>query len=147
MALGAFVAAAFAGAAALEGVRDAANEIVDGSAAWLLLAALPGLISVITVNIYAVGLELITIVDSVRPIRPTRRARVVGCVVIGAAAHVGSLLSTGAFLANVSSFLVILRYVLVRWTSVNLVDYHVVRRGRYAIREIFRRDGIYGTWG
>jgi NCS1 nucleoside transporter family len=147
MALGAFVAAAFTGADPLGGVRDAANEVLDGSATWLLLAALPGLISVITVNIYAAGMELITIVDSVRPIRPTRRARVVGCVVIGAAALVGSLLSTGEFLANFSSFLVVLLYVLVPWTSVNLVDYYVVRRGRYAVREIFRRDGIYGTWG
>jgi purine-cytosine permease-like protein len=147
MALGAFVAAAFAGADPLVGVRDAANAVVDGSATWLLLAALPGLISVITVNIYAAGLELITIVDSVRPIRPTRRARVVGCLVIGAAALIGSLLSTGEFLANFSSFLVVLLYVLVPWTSVNLVDYYLVRRGRYAIREIFRRDGIYGTWG
>lgn len=147
MALGAFIAAAFTGTAPIEGIRDAANEVLDGSATWLLLAALPGLVSVITVNIYAATMELITIADSIRPIEPTRRARVVGCVLIGAAALIGSLLSTGAFLANFGSFLVILLYVLVPWTSVNLVDYYFVRRGQYAIREIFVRDGIYGEWG
>ena len=147
MALGAFVAAAFSGAAPIQGIRDAADAVLPGSGTWLLIAALPGLISVITVNIYAATMELITMVDSVRPIEPTRRARVLGCVAIGASALIGSMLSTGAFLANFGSFLVVLLYVLVPWTSVNLVDYYFVRRGRYAIREIFRPDGLYGTWG
>ncbi len=37
--------------------------------------------------------------------------------------------------------------MLVPWTSVNLVDYYFVRRGRYAIREIFSPSGVYGAWG
>lgn len=147
MALGAFVAAAFSGASPLEGVRRAADEVLPGSGMWLLVAAIPGLISVITVNIYAACMELITMVDSVRPIIPTRTIRVAACLVIAALAFIGNLVSTGSFLANFGSFLVILLYILVPWTSVNLVDYYFVRRGNYAIREIFVRDGIYGTWG
>jgi len=147
MVLGAFVAAAFAGASPLEGVRDAANAIIPGSGTWLLLFALPGLIGVITVNIYAAAMELITIADSVRPIKPTRTTRIVASVLIGAAALVGNLLSTGEFLATFGTFLVILLYILVPWTSVNLVDYYFVRRGEYAIREIFNRGGVYGMWG
>lgn len=147
MALGAFVAAVFSDASPLEGVRQAADQILPGSGVWLLIAALPGLVSVITVNIYAACMELITIVDSVRPINPTRRLRIIGCTIIAAAAVTGSLLSTGAFLDNFGSFLVILLYVLVPWTSVNLVDYYFVRRGHYAIREIFSRHSVYGTWG
>ena len=147
MALGAFIAAVFSSAGPLDGVRDAADLIVAGSGNWLLLAALPGLISVITVNIYAAAMELITIADSIRPIRPTRTVRVVACTLIAVAAFVGALVSTGDFLANFGSFLVILLYVLVPWTSVNLVDYYFVRRGRYAIRQIFKPGGIYGDWG
>jgi nucleobase:cation symporter-1, NCS1 family len=30
---------------------------------------------------------------------------------------------------------------------VNLVDFYIVRRGHYAIREIFNPRGIYGRWG
>lgn len=147
MVLGAFVAAAFTRASPLEGVRDAANEIIPGSGLWLLLFALPGLISVITVNIYAAAMELITIADSVRPIKPTRSTRIIASVVIGATALVGNLLSTGSFLDAFGSFLVVLLYILVPWTSVNLVDYYFVRRGNYAIREIFNRRGVYGMWG
>ena len=40
-----------------------------------------------------------------------------------------------------------LLYVLVPWTSVNLVDYYFVRRGRYAVGQIFMPHGIYGAWG
>lgn len=147
MVLGAFVAAVFIGASPIEGVRQAADQVFPGSGLWLLVAALPGLISVITVNIYAACMELITVVDSVRSINPTRRLRIIGCSIIAAAAVTGSLLSTGAFLDNFGSFLVILLYVLVPWTSVNLVDYYFVRRGHYAVREIFNRHGVYGTWG
>lgn len=147
MALGAFVAAVFSQAGPLEGVRDLADQILPGSGGWLLVAALPGLISVITINIYAAAMELITVADSIRPIRPTRAVRVIACTVIAASAFIGSLLSTGDFLTSFGSFLVILLYVLVPWTSVNLVDYYFVRRGRYAIHQIFEPRGIYGTWG
>jgi NCS1 family nucleobase:cation symporter-1 len=30
---------------------------------------------------------------------------------------------------------------------VNLIDYYVVRRGHYAVEEIFKPHGIYGRWG
>jgi len=48
---------------------------------------------------------------------------------------------------NFGSFLVVLLYVLVPWTSVNLVDYYFVRRGHYAVGQIFVPNGIYGNWG
>ncbi len=147
MALGALLAAGFVNADPLDAVRQMADQILPGSGPWLLLAAIPALISVITVNIYAASLELITMVDSVRPLRPTRAVRVIACTVIAGSAFIGSALSTGEFLDNFGSFLVILLYVLVPWTSVNLVDYYFVRKGQYAIKEIFRAGGLYGNWG
>jgi purine-cytosine permease-like protein len=38
-------------------------------------------------------------------------------------------------------------YLFIPWTAVNLMDYYVVRRGHYAIAEIFNPHGIYGRWG
>jgi NCS1 family nucleobase:cation symporter-1 len=37
-------------------------------------------------------------------------------------------------------------YLLTPWTAINLVDYFFVRRGHYAITDLFRPDGIYGAW-
>jgi purine-cytosine permease-like protein len=37
-------------------------------------------------------------------------------------------------------------YFLVPWTAVNLVDFYFVRRGKYAIAEILKPNGLYGRW-
>lgn len=147
MLLGAFVAAIFAGADPISAVGDLADRLLPGAGDVLLLTALPGLVTVITVNIYAAAMELITMADSVRPIKPTRTVRVVATSIVATVAFIGSTISTGEFLDNFGSFLVILLYVLVPWTSVNLVDYFFVRRGHYVISEIFKANGLYGNWG
>ena len=50
------------------------------------------------------------------------------------------------FLTNYSNFLTILLYFLIPWTAINLIDFYVVRRGHYAIMEIFNPHGLYRRW-
>jgi len=57
------------------------------------------------------------------------------------------LLIGADFLTNFEDFLLLVLYLFIPWTSVNLVDYYIVRRGHYAIAEIFNPHGIYGRWG
>jgi purine-cytosine permease-like protein len=40
----------------------------------------------------------------------------------------------------------VMLYLLVPWTAVNLMDYFFVRKGRYAIKDFFSAQGIYGAW-
>jgi len=40
----------------------------------------------------------------------------------------------------------VMLYLLVPWTAINLIDYFFVRRGRYAILDLFDPHGIYGRW-
>src|SRR5699024_8292863 len=35
---------------------------------------------------------------------------------------------------------------LIPWTAVNLVDFYLVRRGRYALGDIVSGNGVYGRW-
>src|SRR5450755_4334289 len=57
----------------------------------------------------------------------------------------GALLGKAAFLANYEHFILLLLYVLVPWTAINLVDYYLLRHGVYDVESFFRRDGgIYG---
>ena len=42
--------------------------------------------------------------------------------------------------------LTLMLYLLVPWTATNLVDFFFVRRGHYAITDLFQPDGIYGAW-
>ena len=58
-----------------------------------------------------------------------------------------ALISGENFLTNFEDFLLLILYLFVPWTAVNLVDYYIVRRGHYAIAEIFNPHGMYGRWG
>jgi purine-cytosine permease-like protein len=53
---------------------------------------------------------------------------------------------TSGAVNTVFTALTLMLYLLVPWTATNLVDYFFVRRGHYAITELFRPDGIYGVW-
>ncbi|MBU3066951.1 cytosine permease [Nocardia sp. NEAU-G5] len=44
------------------------------------------------------------------------------------------------------NFLLVLGYLFTPWTAINLVDFYVVRRGHYSIREIVNPRGIYHRW-
>src|SRR5690349_9361334 len=68
-------------------------------------------------------------------------------VFTGFGAIVLILAATENFLGNFNNFLLLILYLFVPWTAVNLVDYYIVRRGHYAIAEIFNPRGIYGRWG
>jgi NCS1 family nucleobase:cation symporter-1 len=52
--------------------------------------------------------------------------------------------ATSNFLTDFSNFILFLAYFLVPWTAINLVDFYLVRRGRYDIPSIFTAKGIYG---
>jgi NCS1 family nucleobase:cation symporter-1 len=41
----------------------------------------------------------------------------------------------------------LLMYVLVTWTAINLIDFYLVRHGNYDVEQFFRGDGgIYGRF-
>jgi NCS1 nucleoside transporter family len=128
-------------------ILDAANGIFDGFGTIVLLFAALGLISVSALNLYGGSLTLIGAVDSFRRVRPTLAARIATIGFTAAISTVVALMSSESFLTNFENFLLLILYLFVPWTAVNLVDYYVVRRGHYAVEEIFKPDGIYGRWG
>ena len=56
-----------------------------------------------------------------------------------------SLSSSTSAVSAVLNSLTLMLYLLVPWTALNLVDFFFVRRGHYAITDIFRPDGVYGA--
>jgi purine-cytosine permease-like protein len=85
-------------------------------------------------------------VDSVARVPKGRGVRFVAVAVIAVLGTAGSLLLPEDFLASYGNFLFLILYFLTPWTAVNLVDYYLVRKGNYAILEIFKPHGIYGSW-
>jgi purine-cytosine permease-like protein len=89
----------------------------------------------------------ISAIDSFRQVRPTLTVRIATIAFTAALSLIGALGASENFLGNFESFLLLVLYLFIPWTAVNLVDYFIVRRGHYAIAEIFNPHGMYGRWG
>jgi nucleobase:cation symporter-1, NCS1 family len=127
----------------------AAGDSLFGGFGWIAtLGLLIGLLSVMAINQYGGMMSMISIRDSIKPVKPGRQIRVIGIaimfVMVWATAQFVGVERFNAFYGNV---LIFLAYLFTPWTAINLVDYFFVRRGGYVIKEIFRPDGIYGRWG
>ena len=49
-----------------------------------------------------------------------------------------------SFLSSFENFIGVLLFFFVPWSAINLVDYYLVKRGRYDAQSFFTPDGIYG---
>jgi NCS1 family nucleobase:cation symporter-1 len=128
-------------------INAAGDHVFTGFGAIVLIFAALGLISVTALNMYGGSLTLLSAIDSFRSVRPTLTVRVVTIGFTALLSLVGAFAATDDFLTNFNNFLLLVLYLFIPWTAVNLVDYYVVRRGHYAVAEIFKPDGIYGRWG
>ena len=144
--LGALLLASNPGAQTVDAVAAGGNAIFQGFGTFALAIALIGLVTVIALNLYSGSLAGLAAVDVLTPVKPTVRTRTIAVLVIAVLGTAGSLLLPSDFLASYGTFLVVLLYFLTPWTAVNLVDFFLVRKGNYAITEIFKPSGIYGRW-
>jgi NCS1 family nucleobase:cation symporter-1 len=144
--LAAWAGKAFSGTGIAE-LHRAGNHVFHGFGALILIFSALGLISVMALNMYGGSLTLISASDSFKRIQPTLNVRFLTIGLTAVLSLVGALASTESFQSNFEDFLLLVLYFFIPWTSVNLVDYFLVRKGHYAIAEIFNPQGIYGRWG
>lgn len=128
-------------------IKAAGDHVFSGFGSIVLILAALGLVSVMALNMYGGSLTLISAVDSFKTVRPTVSMRVITIGITALLSVIGALLATDNFLSNFNNFLLLILYLFIPWTAVNLLDYYVVRRGHYAIAEIFNPNGMYGRWG
>ncbi len=148
MFLGAYIgAAAGENFETIGSIKSTADQLFGGFGGIALFVAALGLLSVTALNMYGGSLTLISSIDSVRQIRPTLRIRIITISITALISVVLANLASADFLANFNDFLLLVLYFFIPWTAVNLTDYFIVRKGHYAIAEIFKPDGIYGRWG
>jgi purine-cytosine permease-like protein len=145
-ALAAWAGPHFSGTAIAE-LQATGDKVFSGFGDIILIFSALGLLSVTALNMYGGSLTLISAVDSFKKVRPTLNARIFMIALTAVLSLVVALASTSAFQSNFENFLLLVLYFFIPWTAVNLVDYFLVRKGHYAIGEIFRPDGIYGRWG
>jgi len=145
--LGAWLATRMGATDGLGALMRAGDLIFKGLGAVLALLSAVTLTAAMAVNAYSGMLTAVTGVDSVRAVRPTRRLRIVVILVLALAWFLVSISLRGDPAAVLGGFLVVLLYLLAPWTAVNLVDYFLMRKGRYAVLDLASADGVYGAYG
>jgi len=130
-------------AAAME---QAADTVVPGLGKVLLVGALLGLVTITALNFYGASLTLLSVADTCKPLECTAAKRLVSILAAAVAATALALGSSGDFIDRFSDLLAVLLYLFTPWTAINLVDFYVLRKGHYSIREIFNPNGMYGRW-
>jgi nucleobase:cation symporter-1, NCS1 family len=144
--LGTVAAAMFPKMELTPAVRAAADVLIPGSGTPFLVASVLGLVTTSTLMFYSASLTLLSVADTIRPLRPAPWQRPAALLLLLAVTWMIALGSSPHFAAEFGEFLAILGYLFTPWTAVNLVDFYYVRRGHYSVREIFNPDGMYGRW-
>ena len=130
-------------AAAME---QAADAVIPGLGKVLLVGGLLGLVTITALNFYGASLTLLSVADTCKPLECTVAKRLASILAAAVAATVLALGSSGDFIDRFSDLLAVLLYLFTPWTAINLVDFNVLRKGHYSLREIFNPNGMYGRW-
>ncbi|MCF3948914.1 cytosine permease [Acidiphilium sp. AL] len=124
----------------------AGNMVFPHLGTILVLVSIGALAATMGLNAYSGMLTLVTGADAFVKLKPSKGVRVVGILVLMVIWLAISLNVTAKAINALYDSLSIMLYLLVPWTAVNLMDYFFVRRGHYAIRDLFEPNGIYGAW-
>lgn len=146
MLLGTIAAALFPAAEVAGAVQMAADSVIPGLGAPLLTSGLLGLVTITSLNFYGASLALLSIADSIHPSPPTVTKRLASLLLLTIVSIGLALVASKDFVHRFDDLLAVLLYLFTPWTAINLIDFYVVRRGHYSIREIFNPNGMYGRW-
>jgi NCS1 family nucleobase:cation symporter-1 len=142
MILGAMVGASIVGSDITTGLAT----LTDRLAPVVFIVFSVGMLVANAMNIYCGSLSALTIGQTLWPNwKPQARARAVTASVLLLIALGLALLGKDSFLVKYTDFILLLLYVLVPWTAINLVDYYLVQHGHYDVASFMQADGgIYG---
>ncbi|PWU28066.1 cytosine permease [Pseudomonas sp. RW407] len=114
----------------------------------LMVLFLLNIISHNALNLYGAVLSIVTSIQTFAATwTPSVRLRVVLSSVVLAGSCLVALSASANFIAQFIGLILTLLLVLVPWACINLIDFYLVKRGRYDIASIFRADGgIYGRF-
>jgi NCS1 family nucleobase:cation symporter-1 len=121
-------------------------DLTKGIAPLVLIVFTVGIAAATAMNLYCGALSTLTVGQTlISSWSPGPRSRTVIAVVLFGCALAAALLGKASFMVNYEGFILLLLYVLVPWTAINLVDYYFLRHGQYDVDAFFLRDGgIYG---
>jgi NCS1 family nucleobase:cation symporter-1 len=144
--LGAWMSIKLGATDPLVGIYDTGNNVFNGLGGIVAVLSVLALVATMGLNAYSGMLTFVTGIDAFKPIKPTRRIRINTIVVLAVIWLVLGLVLTDS-VSSLNNALLAMLYLLAPWTAINLVDFFLVRHGRYAITDLFDPSGgIYSRW-
>ncbi|MGD0241785.1 MAG: cytosine permease [Streptosporangiaceae bacterium] len=151
IALGAWLATRLNISDGLVGLQKSGDNVAAPLGSITAFLSATALLATMGMNAYGGMLTVLTGIDSFKTLKTSRVWRAATVVVLAVIWYaVGQAITSSGSNSAVDAVLnslTLMLYLLVPWTALNLVDFFFVRRGHYAITDIFSPEGVYGAWG
>ncbi|WP_413742004.1 purine-cytosine permease family protein [Sodalis sp. RH15] len=120
--------------------------LTGGASALIVAIFSVGIAATNAMNLYCGTLCALTVGQTLAPAwSPRSGARIILALGMFTLSLLLAVAGQGNFLVNYIHFILLLLYVLIPWTAINLVDYYLIAHGSYHVPSFFRQDGgIYG---
>ncbi len=118
-------------------------------AKWALIvfaAIILGSMGANVLNLYGAFMSITTVLEAFTKIKSTIQARFILILVCSIITTTIGVFGHGNFLDNFLNLILLLSYLLFPWTTINLVDFYLLRRGKYNIQALFDPNGQYGKY-
>jgi nucleobase:cation symporter-1, NCS1 family len=143
-ALGAWIASMVA-----TGTDNPLGALAKVSGLWIMffmgISQIPG----DTLNAYTGMLALASLGSNSKRFmaaQSRQAVRITGILIIFLAGTLFAVFGYKSFITSFQNFLNVLLFFFVPWSAINLVDYYLVKRGRYDVASFFTPNGIYGRF-
>ncbi len=107
-----------------------------------------GIASASAMNLYCAVLSTITVLQTFLPGWHGRPSHRIALTILLALLSLGlATVAAANFMENYTNFILLLLYVLVPWTAINLVDFYLIKHGSYDVDAFLQhRGGKYGRY-
>lgn len=119
-------------------------HLFGGFAIIMYLIIIFGQLAINVFNLYGAFMSTITTIEPFWKLKVTPKVRIGMIFGVTVAGTILCLLGKSDFLTFFLNFIFFISYFLIPWTSINLVDYYVLRHGNYNVKDIFDVNGQYG---
>ncbi|OIK10183.1 cytosine permease [Bacillus sp. MUM 116] len=110
----------------------------------MFLVIIFGQLAINVFNLYGAFMSTITTIEPFMKLKVTAKVRVGMILAVAVIGTILCLLGKSNFLSFFLNFIFFMSYFLIPWTSINLVDYYLLRHGKYNVKDIFDLNGQYG---
>ncbi|RQW64263.1 purine-cytosine permease family protein [Vibrio viridaestus] len=141
------VLAAFTEGDLISSIRELGDNFGFNLGLVTMVVAIPASLFTASTGIYSCSVCILSGLESFIKFKTTKYIRMFLLIFMGMIISLLGLSLPESLVQSFGNFLAILGYFLIPWTSVNLVDFYLVRKGKYSISEILSNEnGVYKEW-